>query len=159
MTNLPGDAAGLLRQAVLSDGPQLLALWRVLFDDPDSPPSTGWETQAQEWFARCADDPASTRLPVIEHAGEVVAAASGTLEIGIPNPYSPTGRLVRLANVITLPNHRGRGCATALIGDVIAWAVTIEADRVDLSATSAGERLYEQLGFVRTSAPRMKLVL
>jgi len=33
------------------------------------------------------------------------------------------------------------------------------ADRVDLSATPAGQRIYEKLGFRVTSAPRMKLVL
>jgi len=43
--------------------------------------------------------------------------------------------------------------------DVVAWARSIAADRVDLSATLAGQRLYEKLGFTKTSAPRMKLVL
>jgi hypothetical protein len=38
-------------------------------------------------------------------------------------------------------------------------ARSIDADRVDLSATSEGQRLDERLGFVLTSAPRMKLVL
>lgn len=31
-------------------------------------------------------------------------------------------------------------------------------DRVDLSATPEGQRLYEKLGFTVTSAPRMKLI-
>jgi len=60
---------------------------------------------------------------------------------------------VRLANVITLPWHRGQGYATALVRDVIAWARVMDADRVDLSATSEGQRIYEQLGFSFTSAP------
>lgn len=66
---------------------------------------------------------------------------------------------MRLANVITLPEYRGQGHGTALVLDVVAWARSIAADRVDLSATPAGQRLYEKLGFVLTSAPRMKLVL
>lgn len=46
-----------------------------------------------------------------------------------------------------------------LVLDVVAWARSIAADRVDLSATPAGQHLYEKLGFTLTSAPRMKLVL
>ena len=84
---------------------------------------------------------------------------SNTCEIGVPNPYCPTGRTVRLANVITLPEHRGQSYATMLVHDVITWARTVCADRVDLSATSEGQRIYEQLGFTLTSAPRMKLAL
>ena len=96
---------------------------------------------------------------MIEVDGELVATAIGTLEIGVPNPQCVRGRTVRLANVITLPEHRGHGHGTTLVLDVVAWARSIAADRVDLSATHAGQRIYERLGFTVTSAPRMKLVL
>ena len=46
-----------------------------------------------------------------------------------------------------------------LVLDVVTWARSIAADRVDLSATPIGQRIYEKLGFTVTSAPRMKLVL
>jgi hypothetical protein len=42
---------------------------------------------------------------------------------------------------------------------VIAWGRSIDADRVDLSATPDGQRIYERAGFTLTRAPRMKLVL
>jgi hypothetical protein len=45
------------------------------------------------------------------------------------------------------------------VHEVIAWAAGVDADRIDLSATPEGQRIYEQLGFTLTSAPRMKLVL
>jgi hypothetical protein len=32
-------------------------------------------------------------------------------------------------------------------------------DRIDLSATPEGQRIYGRLGFTRTSAPRMKRML
>lgn len=122
--------------------------------------TTAWKTHAVEWFAGTVDDGATTRIPVMDVEGVVVATAVGTVEIGVPNPHSPRGRGVRLVNVITLPAHRGRGYATELVRDVIAWAeVVVGADRVDLSATSDGQRIYEQLGFILTAAPRMKLVL
>ena len=69
------------------------------------------------------------------------------------------GVTVRLANVITLPEHRGRGHGTLLVRDVIELGRSIDADRVDLSATPDGQRIYEKAGFSLTKAPRMKLVL
>ncbi|MGZ6754165.1 MAG: GNAT family N-acetyltransferase [Nocardioides sp.] len=55
--------------------------------------------------------------------------------------------------------HRGHGFATLLVRDVVAWARSVQADRVDLSATSEGQRHYARLGFQVARAPRMKLVL
>jgi len=42
---------------------------------------------------------------------------------------------------------------------VIDWAKLTDADRVDLTATPAGQRIYEKAGFMMTTAPRIKLVL
>lgn len=67
------------------------------------------------------------------------------------NPQAPRGRTVRLADVITTTEHRGHGFGTLLVRDVIEWARSIEADRVDLSATPDGQRIYEQAGFVMSA--------
>jgi len=151
--------SGRLRTANAEDGAQLLRLWSLLFDEDGTTSEEPWKGHAREWFTRCVDDPHNARFPAIEVDGELVATAIGTLEIGVPNPQCVRGRTVRLANVITLPKHRGQGHGTMLVLDVVAWARSIAADRVDLSATPAGQRVYEKLGFTMTSAPRMKLVL
>lgn len=154
------DFSGSLRPARIDDIRHLLPLWEMLFDADDSPAGAAWKAHAREWFRENVDDGAHARIPVIDVDGEVVATAVGTVEIGIPNPQCIRGRVVRLANVIVLPAHRGHGYGTELVRDVIAWAETVVgADRVDLSATPDGQRIYEKLGFVLTSAPRMKLVL
>ncbi|MDE9367388.1 GNAT family N-acetyltransferase [Luteipulveratus sp. YIM 133132] len=146
-----------LRVADLADLPVLLDLWGSLFEDETG--EEPWRVSARAWFASTVDDGATARLPVVEVGGVVVATAIGTLELGVPNPYCPRGRTVRLANVVTRPGHRGHGYGTLLVDDVIAWARRIEADRVDLSATPEGRRLYEKAGFALTRAPRMKLSL
>lgn len=102
---------------------------------------------------RSVDDPGVAHLPLIEIDGVVVSAAVGTLELGVPNPWCPRGRTVRLANVVTLPEHRGKGYASLLVQDVVEWARAVEADRVDLSATPEGRRIYENAAFTLTSAP------
>jgi GNAT superfamily N-acetyltransferase len=151
--------SGRLRAAKAEDCAQLLRFWALLFDDGGTPSEEPWKGHAREWFIRYANDAFNARFPVIEVDGELVATAIGTLEIGVPAPQCVRGRTVRLANVITLPDYRGQGHGTTLVLDVVAWARSIAADRVDLSATPAGQRVYEKLGFTYTSAPRMKLVL
>jgi ribosomal protein S18 acetylase RimI-like enzyme len=150
---------GDLRAARLDDSAQLVRLWALLFDEVEATPEARWRSHAREWFARYVDDGRTAAFPVIEVERQLVAAAIGTLEIGAPNPQCPSGRAVRLANVITLPDHRGQGHGTRVAREVIDWARGIGADRVDLSATPSGQRLYRRLGFTPTSAPRMKLVL
>ncbi|HXC80944.1 MAG TPA: GNAT family N-acetyltransferase [Trebonia sp.] len=152
-------SSGRLRTAHAEDSAQLLRLWELLFDEGGTTSEEPWKGHAREWFTRYVDDTCNARFPAIEVDGELVATAIGTLEIGVPNPACVRGRTVRLANVITRPEHRGQGHGTMLVLDVVAWARSIAADRVDLSATPAGQRIYEELGFTVTSAPRMKLVL
>jgi GNAT superfamily N-acetyltransferase len=148
-----------VRVAIADDSPQLLRLWGLLFIEDEAALDEPWRSHAQEWFARHVGDPSAARFPVVDVDGEVVATAIGTLELGVPNPMCPHGRTVRLANVITHPEHRGQGYGTWLVRDIVEWARSIEADRVDLSATTAARGLYDKAGFVLTSAPRMKLVL
>ena len=148
-----------VRQATAADADELIRLWGTLFEDSTAEVGSEWMSNARNWFADAVRDGARARFPVVEVAGEIVATAIGTLELGVPNPQSPRGRLVRLANVITLPTYRRRGFATAVVTDVLAWARSIDADRVDLSTTADGEAVYQRVGFERTKAPRMKLVL
>jgi ribosomal protein S18 acetylase RimI-like enzyme len=156
MTGPPGEP---IRAATFDDCPQLLLLWALLFDEVDLGQRAPWRSQARRWFARFVSDSGNARFPVIEVDGGIVATAIGTLELGVPNPQCPRGRTIRLANVITAPEHRGNGYGTRLVDDVIEWARSIDGDRVDLSATPDGQRIYEKAGFIFTSAPRMKLVL
>jgi ribosomal protein S18 acetylase RimI-like enzyme len=148
-----------VRAATATDAPHLLALWGTVYDQADAGPEAAWREPARRWFLDRLADASSTRFPVVEVDGVVVATAIGTLELGVPNPHCPRGRSVRLANVVTAPAYRRRGCATLLVEDVIGWARSIDADRVDLSTSADGLGLYERLGFTFTTAPRMKLVL
>jgi GNAT superfamily N-acetyltransferase len=150
---------GQLRSAQAADAAGLLSIWQSLFDELFAAGPADWQRPAMDWFASAVGDPGTARIPVVEVAGELVATAVGVLELHVPNPMSMTGRAVRLVNVYTLPDHRGRGYATELIQDVISWARGIQADRIDLSATPDGRRIYQRLGFQSTASARMKLVL
>jgi GNAT superfamily N-acetyltransferase len=150
---------GRVRTARAGDIAQLLTLWELLYDDVDPSYTNAWQGNAGEWLARSVEDHEGSRIAVMVIDAKLVSTAIGTLDVGVPNPHCPTGRAVRLANVVTLPEYRGLGYATALVLDVIAWARIVQADRVDLGATPDGQRIYEKLGFSVASAPRMKLAL
>jgi GNAT superfamily N-acetyltransferase len=146
------------RDAHADDIDQLLSLWRSLFDE--KPEDLGpWRDHARTWFEGLVDNRGLAYFPVVEIDGRIVACAIGTLELGVPNPQCLRGRVVRLANVFTLPEHRGQGYGSVMVDFVVDWARMIHADRVDLSSTPEGQRIYTRSGFVLTSAPRMKLVL
>lgn len=148
-----------LRAATTEDIAALIPLWALLFDEESTDSGQTWRGHALSWFAEVVTDRQRACFPVIVVDDAIVATAIGTLELGVPNPHCPRGRTVRLANVVTLTEHRGQGYGTQLVKQVIAWAETIGADRVDLSATAQGQRIYERAGFVLTCAPRMKLTL
>jgi GNAT superfamily N-acetyltransferase len=150
---------GRLRDATADDVAELLRLWALVYGEDDAHTTQPWRDHARRWFTGVVEDPRTACFPVIECAGGIRATAVGTLELGVPNPQCPRGRTVRLANVVTVPEHRGRGYGTLLVRHVIDWATSVGADRIDLGATPEGRRIYEKAGFVLTSAPRMKLVL
>ncbi|YAL84666.1 GNAT family N-acetyltransferase [Dermacoccaceae bacterium W4C1] len=147
-----------VRAATREELPTLLRLWGSLFDESPEAAQTPWRRNAHDWFDACAAD-GSSYLPVVEVEAQIVATAVGSLEIGVPNPYCPRGRVVRLANLVTAPEHRRQGYGAALVRSVVDWARSIDADRVDLSASEEAVGLYAAHGFQMTSAPRMKLVL
>ncbi|HSF99349.1 MAG TPA: GNAT family N-acetyltransferase [Ornithinibacter sp.] len=54
--------------------------------------------------------------------------------------------------------HRGRGAASALTDDLLAWfANDTDVTRVDLFATAAGARLYARRGFTARAFAAMCL--
>ncbi|CCH77183.1 putative acetyltransferase [Nostocoides japonicum T1-X7] len=146
------------RDAGPADIDQLLLLWGLLFGET-AEVQAPWRGHARRWFQDVAESADSACVPVIAIGGTVVACAVGTLQSGVPNPLCPRGRAVHLANVVTLPEHRRCGHGSALVDRVVRWARSIDADRVDLSATAEGQSIYARAGFTPTTAPRMKLIL
>ena len=64
-------------------------------------------------------------------------------------------------NVYTLPGHRRRGYASALVERIIADARQMELSYLELKATEDGLPLYQKLGFLEEASDytAMRLVL
>ena len=90
-----------------------------------------------------------------EWEGRVVAGAGAVLRRLLPRPgHLDGGEEAYVLNVWVDEAHRGRGVATRLIREVIAWCASRGIRRVSLHASDAGRRVYERLGFTATNEMR-----
>ncbi len=69
-----------------------------------------------------------------------------------PYPGNPEGIDAYLLNMYTLPAHRGRGAASAILHAALACARERGARKLILHASEAGRPLYTKVGFLASSA-------
>lgn len=145
-----------VRRATPDDAAALAALRAEMFADMGSNgEDDGWLASAVGWFAARMDDPAFCFV-VVEVDDAVVACAVGFKRETIPSPGNPSGGDVHVNNVCTLPDHRGRGHASAALAEVMRWAGTTGVGRGELMATASGRGLYERVGFTVHEYPAMR---
>ena len=63
------------------------------------------------------------------------------------NTSWPTGKIGTILNVLTYPEHRKKGCATACLNRLIDLAKRENLSYLELSASEMGKPVYEKLGF------------
>jgi len=85
--------------------------------------------------------------------GRVVATSGLMLYRRPPTVGNLSGREGFLTNMYTMPAWRGRGLATALLAEVLAFVKNTGVHRIRLHATEAGRPVYLKAGFTsKTSA-------
>ena len=82
--------------------------------------------------------------------------AVGTWREAAPSPTARAPGDVLISNVATHLDHRRQGHSRAAIGQVLVWAASIGAGRVELVATADGAVRYESIGFVASAWPLMR---
>lgn len=97
--------------------------------------AAGWNQTEADWMALLAASPSGCFG--MEEEGRVVASATAVAHGGVG----------WVGMVLTDPAYRGRGLATALLGETLAYLDGL-VQTVKLDATAAGEPLYRKLGFV-----------
>ena len=156
-----------IRRATVADIDAVIRLRALMFTAMGVPgvDDQGWRQAAREWFERELDGPSgaasrSTCVVLAEGPDGVVAGAMGGLRFETPSPVNPNGVWGLLNNVATEPVARRQGLARACVEGVLDWfRDETEASVVELFATGEGAGLYEDLGFVRTAWPAMRLRL
>jgi ribosomal protein S18 acetylase RimI-like enzyme len=121
-----------------------------------------WREPARQSLRKRLADP-SSRLAayVVDHPDELglAACAVGLIEERLGNPANPAGLCGYVFNVATDPGQRRLGHARACMNGLLEWFRAHGVRSVDLRASADGEPLYDQLGFVRTPDPAMRLAL
>lgn len=79
--------------------------------------------------------------------GKIVATSGMVVYEAPPNPGNPTGVQGYVLNMYTVPEHRGRGLARALLDELIAHAKSLGARRVWLRTSEMGRSVYRAVGF------------
>lgn len=148
-----------VRVAGRDDLDALLALRTVMFEemgvDDAELADPAWRLAAHGWFLDSIDA-AGTRVVVAEVAGEVAACAVGEVAARIPGPGCPNGSLGLVSDVATLPDHRGRGLASACVDDLLAWfADRTDVTRIEVFATDTTAPMFARRGFAGRAFPAM----
>lgn len=147
-----------MRRAAPSDVEALVLLRERMFIDMGTAPSESWQDAAASWFRTHIKD-LDVCIAVADLEDVVVACALGVVRDVVPSPSTPSGRVVTVSNVCTLPEARGRGLGRAVTKAVMKMATSRGAVRADLFASEQGVRVYRSLGFRATDHPAMRVDL
>lgn len=94
-----------------------------------------------------------------EDKDNVAAVAFLALSDMPASPSFPTGKIGTVLNVLTYNAYRRQGAATQVIERILAEAQTQNVRTVRLSATKAGEPLYQKIGFTNAKHQAMTISL
>lgn len=91
--------------------------------------------------------------------GEIVASGGVIVVPWSPGPWQMDPRNAWIVNVYTHPAHRARGLARRLMNAMHDWCRAHGIERAALNATSAGQPIYESMGYTLAHEPMMRVGL
>ena len=142
--------------AVREELPQLVALLGILFSqEAEFTPDEAKQTRALE---KILSDASVGTVFVAREGGRIVAMASLLYTIST----AEGGTAALFEDLFVLPEHRGRGIASSLVGFVIQYARKHGVQRLSLLTDMQNERaqaLYRKLGFSDSTMKPMRLKL
>ena len=139
-----------LRRATVDDIDLLLelrqAMWREGAADMDSADAGEALDNAREYFEEKV--PSGEYVCFLAEAGGHVVGIGGMfLYRHPPRPRSPRGVEGYILNMLTLPDWRRKGIASAIMRELLDCAREAGAALVGLRASEDGRRVYEKFGF------------
>lgn len=149
-----------IRRATAADVSAVIDLRALMFSAMGVPgvDDEEWRRAADGWFTAERTQRHTCAVLAEDAPGHVVAGAMGSLRFEMPSPVNRNGVWGLLNNVATVPEARRLGLARACVRGVLDWfRDETEATVIELFATGEGAGLYEDLGFVRTAWPAMRM--
>lgn len=148
-----------IRQANLDDLDVLVKLRLALLHEAELPKEepTLVTTAIRDYLAKSVVT--GEFVGFVGESDRLIIGTSGVVFFKRPPHYGNlSGVEAYIMNIYTRPQWRGKGVATALLGETINFIKKTEACRIWLQATEAGKPLYEKFGFTSTNN-EMELLL
>jgi GNAT superfamily N-acetyltransferase len=148
-----------IRQATVSDIPDLVCLRRVMFesmgfDDPVQLASA--DAAAAAYFAKNIPAGAFTGWLAITSTEMAVGSGGVVIDQHPPGPRNLSGQVGYVMNLVTVPGYRRQGIARRVMQAMLEWLAERNIHHVTLHATEAGRPLYRELGFVDSNEMRLE---
>jgi GNAT superfamily N-acetyltransferase len=149
----------IVRQAIISDIPDLVRLRRVMFesmgfDDPAQLAAA--DAAAAAYFAKAIPIEEFTGWLAVTSTDEAVGSGGVVIDRHPPGPNNLSGQMGYIMNLVTMPSHRRRGIARRMMQTMLDWLAERDVHRVTLHATEEGRPLYQELGFVDSNEMQLK---
>ena len=153
---------GTIRPATTEDIDVLVRLRRLMFEAMGHD-----DVDALDRMCRASRAYFAERIPsgafrawLWEEDGQVVASIGLVIHSVPPAPDRLGTDIAYIMSLVTLPSHRRRGIAAALLGHVLTAVRSEGVAVVSLHATVDGRGIYERQGFALSEAqPEMRLPL
>lgn len=150
----------VLRRAVPADIPELVRLRQVIFEGHPAEHQTDWLEHCARFLGeRLASDGGTLCAAVVGSrtpGGQLAASAIGWIDLHLPSPVSTLGTLGYIGSVTTDASYRGRGLASQVLAELMAWFAERDVPRVELQTTPDAFALYEKFGFAELRTPAMR---
>ena len=83
----------------------------------------------------------------VYYKDEIIGCGSVCLYDEMPSPDNLFGKCAYLMNIYTVPEYRGRGVGSAVVGWLVGGAKERGYFKIYLETSDAGKPLYKKLGF------------
>ncbi|UDM48807.1 GNAT family N-acetyltransferase [Cupriavidus sp. MP-37] len=145
-----------IRTAALPDIDALVSLRAHLLDGASAESyasrtpeeSRRWKAAYRQWLIQVLVGDERTRVVVGEQGGEVLACATGLIDLRPPAPDCLNGWCGWVQSVVVAPVCRRQGIAERLMRELMQWFAGRGVAKVLLETTPAAQALYRRLGFV-----------
>ncbi|MBP0458360.1 GNAT family N-acetyltransferase [Streptomyces bomunensis] len=152
-----------VRAARPSDAEELVRLRAVMLGSMGPYDDDSWQPASMAVLRERLAEPGGRLAAFVVDApgarGALAACAVGTVEQRLGAPGNHAGLSGHVFSVVTDAAMRRRGYSRACMRALLAWYREQGVVKIDLHASPEGEPLYASLGFVRTPAPSMRLML
>jgi GNAT superfamily N-acetyltransferase len=147
-----------IRVATPADAPHIIAQREQMFRDMGiAADFTNMAAATERWLATALPDGTYRAWLAVTGRGEIAGGGGLVVIPWPPGPMTMDPRCAVVFNVYTAPEHRRQGVGRRLMEGIHAWCRGEGIERVVLNASVFGQPLYEDLGYVVTSEPMMRL--